>query len=42
MRLIDDKGLREEIAWNNFQKSKKYSWYNCADKTFKFLAKLAK
>jgi len=37
VRLVEDKNLREEIAWSNYRKSKDYSWEKCADETFKFL-----
>jgi len=37
IKLIEDKELRERIAWNNFEKAKKYSWERCAHETFKFI-----
>jgi len=36
VKLIEDKKLREKIAWSNFEKAKKYTWNKCADRTFKF------
>ena len=36
IRLIEDKDLREKIAWNNFEKAKKYTWRRCVNETFKF------
>ena len=37
IKLIEDKELRERIAWNNFEKAKKYSWVRCAHETFEFI-----
>jgi len=36
IRLIEDKEIREKIAWNNFVKAKRYTWKRCSDETFKF------
>lgn len=34
IKLIEDEELREKIAWNNFEKAKKYTWKRCAEETF--------
>ena len=40
--LLDSPELRSSLASKSFEKAKKYSWSLCADKTFQFLAEVAK
>lgn len=35
-KMIENKELREKIAWDNFEKAKNYTWKRCVDETFKF------
>lgn len=40
IRLIENRELREKIAWNNFEKAKKYTWERCAERTFEFFKRV--
>ena len=40
--MLNDPDLRQSLACKSFEKAKKYSWNLCADKTFQFLAGVAK
>jgi glycosyltransferase involved in cell wall biosynthesis len=41
-KLIDDKVLRERCAWRAYTTAQGYSWEKCAQKTFAFIADVAK
>lgn len=40
-KLIDNSGIRRKIANVSFLRAERYSWMECADKTFRFLADIA-
>lgn len=40
-KLIDSPRLRSELAQESYRTAQQYSWRQCADETFKFLAKVA-
>ncbi|MEO0296762.1 MAG: glycosyltransferase family 1 protein [candidate division WOR-3 bacterium] len=42
IRLIEDRELREKIAWNNFEKAKRYNWKICAEETLQFISLVLK
>ncbi len=41
-KLIHNPSLREELAHRAYSQSQRFSWEQCAEKTFSFLAEIAR